>query len=360
MKWKNSLRAAGLVATLSIGLFACNTESPFSPQEVIAQVLQETEAISSYYGEYTMDMGEVGGLAKVKEWTKDGKRRIEMTTEDGEHNITVYDGVHTISFDVVKNHVLKMELPEEQLEGLNSQSPKEQAEMTLNMVKDTHTISIANEEKIAGRDTYHIVAKTKKADTLFGDLDIWIDKKTWQTLKMTTISFGNKMTTEYTKMDTDIKIDDTKFILDIPKDATIEEVNLEDNLPEEVSLEVLKEKLGEFLMVPEADGLQAIKFEDMRVEERPEFAITYVKDDLPAFSVSVFKIVGNYTEFGGEQTLMEKEIEVRGKKGTRIEQGDFRLINWQENGYQYSIMAENKDLTVEDLLAYTEKMSIVQ
>lgn len=360
MKWKKSLYAAGLVATLSIGLIACNTESSYSSQEVIAQALQETEAISSYYAEYTLDMGEVGGLAKVKEWYKDGKRRIEMTTEGGENNITVYDGVQTISLDVVQNQVMKMELPEEQLEGLNSQSPKEQAEMTLNMVKDTHTISIANEEKIAGRDTYHIVAKPKKADTLFGDLDIWIDKKTWQTLKMTTISFGNKMTTEYTKMDTNTKIDDTQFTLDIPEDATIEEVNLEDNLPKEVSLDVLKEKLGKFLMVPEADGLQVIKIEDMRVEERPEFAITYAKSDQPAFSVSVFKIVSNYSSFGGDQTLVEKELMVRGNQGKLIEQGNFRSISWPEKGYQYNFIAENPDISVEDLLAYAEKMMIIQ
>ncbi|MFJ7736222.1 outer membrane lipoprotein carrier protein LolA [Lysinibacillus sp. NPDC097287] len=360
MKWKKSLRAVGLVTALSIGLIACNTESSYSPQEVVAQALQETKEISSYYAEYTLDMGEIGGKAEVKEWVKDGKRRIEMTTENEEHNITVYDGLQMISLDVVKNHVLKMELPEEQLDGLNNQSPKEQAEMMLNMVKDTHSISITGEEKIGGRDTYHIVAKAKKEDTLFGDLDVWIDKKTWQMLKITTINFGNKMTTEYTKMDTETKIEDTQFTLDIPEDATVEEVNLEDNLPEKVSLDVLKEKLGQFLMVPEADGLQVIKIEDMRVEERPEFAITYVKDDLPAFSVSVFKIIGNYTEFGVDSAVREKEIEVRGQKGTLMEQGDFRLISWQENGYQYSIIAENPDLTVEDILAFTEKMTIVQ
>lgn len=360
MKLKKSLRAAGLIAALSLGLYACNAESSYSPQEIIDQAMQETEAISSYYGEYTLDMGEVGGLAKMKEWVKDGKRRIEMTAENGEHIISVYDGVQSISYDVVKNHVLKMDLPEDQLGGINYQSPKKQAEMMLKMVKDTHTISIAGEEEILGRDTYHIVAKAKKADTLFGDLDVWIDKKTWHMLKVTTTNFGNRMTTEYSKMDTDTKIEDTQFTLDILEDATIEEVNLEDNLPEEVSLDVLKEKLGEFLMVPEADGLQVIKVEDMRVEERPEFAITYVEDDLPAFSVSVFKIVSNYTEFGVDSAVMEKEVEVRGQKGTLMEQGDFRLISWQEKGYQYSIIAENPDLTLEDILAYTEKMTIVQ
>lgn len=356
MNWKKSLRAAGLVAILSLG--ACNGESTYSPQEIIDQALQEKKEIESYYGEYTMDMGEKAGTAMVKEWMKDGKRRIEMTGDNGQIVMTVYDSEQVMAYDVAENTVHKITLPKEQLDEIAGQSPSEQAKFLLDFVKDTHDMNIAGEEKIAGRDAYHIVAKAKKADTLFGDLEIWIDKKTWVTLKMTTITAGNKMTTEYTKIDINSKVDDAKFTLDIPTDATIEEMDGENASSEIVPLDRVKEKLGEFLMVPEADGLQLVMIEDMKVEERSEFAFTYVIDELPAFSVSVFKMVNHYKTFGGVPS--EKEIEVRGQKGTLTEQGNFRSISWQEDGYQYSVLLENSEMTVEDVYTYVDKMTVVQ
>ncbi len=92
-----------------------------------------------------MDMGELGGKAQVKEWTKDGKRRIEMTSENGEHIISVNNGSQLITYDVVGNTVHKMNYAEGAFDGL--QSPKDQAEILFKMMKDSHDISIAGEEK---------------------------------------------------------------------------------------------------------------------------------------------------------------------------------------------------------------------
>ena len=359
MKWEKSLRAAGLIAVLSVGLIACNAEASYSPQEIIDQALQETNEVDSYYGEYTMDMGEIGGTVTVKEWVKDGKRRIEMTAENGENYITVNNGLQIIVYDTVANVAQKMNFEEGELADLGSQSPKEQAEMMFNMVKDTHEISTVGEEKIAGRDTYHIVAKANETDTLLGDLEVWIDKKTWVTLKTKTITAGNEMITEYTKMDVDAKIDDVQFTIDIPDDAKVEETNVADNASEAVTLDAVKEQLGGFLMVPEVDGLALTNILlDKGLEERFEYLFEYGKNGLPAFSVTMFKVMENSTEIVA--SLGEKEIEVRGKRGSLMEQGNFRHVGWQENGYQYGIIIDNPEMTTEDILAYAEKMTVVQ
>lgn len=352
MNWKKTLRAAGLVAALTFSLVGCNSETPYSPQEIIDQALQETKEPLTYYGEYTMDMGEVGGMAHVKEWSKDGKRRIDMTTENGEHFISVNNGSQIILYDVVEKTAQTMNYKEGDLDGL--QSPKDQAEILFNMVKNTHDVKIDGEEKIAGRNTYKVVAKAKNADTLMGDMEVWIDKKTWLTLKTVTNSAGSKMVTEYTKIDIDKKIDEAQFTLDIPDDVKIEEITAQE--PEAVTLDVVKEQLGEFLMVPEGNGVALTTIQDMKVEERPEFSLEYQKDEQPAFSVSVFKMTGSYTEFGGVQD--EKPIEVRGKQGTYMELGEFLTISWQEKGYQYNIIRENPELSKEDLVAYANQMTI--
>ncbi len=355
MNWKKSLRAAGLVAVLTFSLVGCNTEASYSPQEIIDQALQETKEPLTYYGEYTMDMGEAGGKAQIKEWTKDGKRRIEIIGENGENSIAVNDGSQIITYDVKANKALKMDISKDALNAFPS--PREQAETLFNLVKDTHDISIAGEEKIAGRDTYKLVAKVKKDDTLFGDMEVWVDKKTWLTLKMTMNSAGNKTTTEYTKMDESAKIDDTQFTIDLPKDVKVEEITVEE--PESVTLDVVKEQLGEFLMVPEENGitLEEILL-DKGLEDRPEYTFNYVKNGQQEISVTVFKANSSVTE--EEPIFGEKEMDIRGQKGTVMDESKFRYIGWQEKGYQYGIMMVNPELTIEDLAAYAKQMTVVK
>lgn len=353
MNWKKSLRAAGLIAALTFSLVGCNTEGSYSPQEIIDQAMQETKEPLTYYAEYKMDMGDVGGKAQVKEWAKDGKRRIETTAENGEHIITVNNGSQVIIYDVVKNTVNKMDLGKDGLDGF--QSPRDQAELLFNLVKDTHDVKIDGEEKIAGRDTYKIVAKAKKDDTLIGDIEVWVDKKTWVTLKTITNSAGNKMITEYTKMDENAKIDDAQFTIDIPKDAKVEEINGS----ELVKLDTVKNELGEFLMVPEENGLTLEQISlDKGIENRSEYTFSYAKNGQEDISVTVFKANSKATK--EEPILGEKEMDIRGQKGTVMDEQNFRCISWQENGYQYSIFLANSKLTIEDLVAYAKQMTIVK
>ncbi|MFJ7183062.1 LolA family protein [Lysinibacillus xylanilyticus] len=353
MNWKKSLRAAGLIAALTFSLVGCNTEGSYSPQEIIDQALQETKEPLTYYAEYKMDMGDVGGKAQVKEWTKDGKRRIETTAENGEHIISVNNGSQVIIYDVVKNTVHKMDLGEDGLDGF--QSPRDQAELIFNIVKDTHDVKIDGEEKIAGRDTYKIVAKAKKDDTLIGDIEVWVDKKTWVTLKTITNSAGNKMITEYTKMDENAKIDDAQFKIDIPKDAKVEEISGS----ELVKMDTVKGELGEFLMVPEENGLTLEQISlDKGIENRSEYTFSYAKNGQEDISVTVFKANSKATK--EEPILGEKEMDIRGQKGTVMDEQNFRCISWQENGYQYSIFLANSKLTIEDLVAYAKQMTIVK
>jgi len=237
-------------------------------------------------------------------------------------------------------------------------SAKDSAQVLLNFVKDSHDISIAGEEKIAGREAYHITAKAQKKNTLLGDIEVWIDKKTWLTLKTITTNAGNVTQQEYTKLEVNKKIDDAMFAFDIPKGATIEQIDtLNQTAP--TTLDEVKKQLGNFLMVPEENGLTLSTILDMKVEERPEFSFEYEKDEQPAFSVSVFKVVSNYQTLGGNLAT-EEDIQVRGKKGTYMDLGELFVISWYENGYEYSIITDNPELTKEEILANAEAMTIVQ
>ncbi|MFJ5763763.1 outer membrane lipoprotein carrier protein LolA [Lysinibacillus sp. NPDC093210] len=356
MNLKQTLCVGGMIALLTMSLVGCNSEASYSPQEIIDQALQETKELESYYGEYTMDIDEAG-VATVKEWMKDGKRRIEMTVED-DHVIAVNDGKQITTFNKKENKASIMTFENGELEELMGKSAKDSAQVLLNIVKDSHDISIAGEEKIAGRDAYHITAKAKKKNTLLGDIEVWIDKKTWLTLKTITTNAGNVTQQEYTKLEVNKKIDDALFAFEIPKGATVEQIDtLDQTAP--TTLDEVKKQLGDFLLLPEENGLTLSTILDMKVEERPEFSFEYEKDEQPAFSVSVFKVVSNYETFGGN-LANEEDIQVRGEKGTYMDLGELFVISWSENGYEYSIITENPELTKEEILAYAEEMTIVQ
>lgn len=350
---KKVIYSAALVLTLVLG--ACSDPSVnYSPQEVIDQVLQDTTAVSSYIGEYKMDIGD-GDISTVKEWVKDGKRRIELSSTTGEHFIIVNDGKSVTMFDVKANTVHVYESLE--AESLPYQSPKEQAQVLLNMVEDTHTISVEDEEKIVGRDTYHIVAKSLEEKSLIGDMEIWVDKENWIILKTISSSGDVSMTTEYTAIDYKSEVEDTLFTLDIPQDATVETIDTDSYLPKQVTLEEAKATLGSFLVLKEENGIALTTVEDMNVEDRPEFALVYTKEDNPFITLSVFEPTMSYTEFGGETS---DEVTIRGQKGEQIDMGAFRYVQWTEGKHQYGVILDDPDITFEEVYAMIENMEFVK
>ena len=350
---KKVIYSAALVLTLVLG--ACSDPSVnYSPQEVIDQVLQDTAAVSSYAGEYVMDIGD-GDVTTIKEWVKDGKRRIELSSAAGEQFITVNDGQSMTMFDVKANTVQVYDSLG--TDSLPNQSPKEQAQVLLNMVEDTHEISMAGEEEIAGRETYHIVAESLEENSLMGDMEIWVDKEKWLILKMISSSGDITMTTEYKTIDYKSEVEDALFTLDIPQDATVETIDTDSYQPKQVTLEEAKATLGSFLVLKEENGINLITIEDMQMEERPEFALTYTKEERPFITLSILESTMSYTEFGEK---VGDEVMIRGQKGEQMDMGAFRYVQWTEGKQQYGVILDDPDITFEEVYAMIENMEFVK
>ena len=124
------------------------------------------------------------GDIKITEWVaEDGKRRVETVMEEtGEKAITVNDGTELITYDETTNTAYRIGVTED-LKEFQDMSPKEKAEMMLDAIKDTHKMTLVGEEKVIGRDTYHLKAEAKDKDSLYGDQEIWVDKENWFILK---------------------------------------------------------------------------------------------------------------------------------------------------------------------------------
>lgn len=347
---KKLIYAGTLAAGLLLG--ACSEEtSNLSPQEILDQAVQDTTTLQTYYGEYVMDMDDEQPSI-IKEWVKDGKRRIESQGSNNEHFIMVNDGQKFMMLDVNENIVHQYDISNEAA-GFTSPSPKEQAMIMLNMVEDTHDIKVAGEEKVAGRATYHIVATTKEK-SLIGDLEIWVDKENWMVLKSISNSASIEMVSEYKVIDLSPTIEDELFVLEIPEGAVVEQLDTEITF-EQVELEQVIEKLGALLVFTD-DDLTLETIQDYGSEKRLEYVFNYSKDGEKWLTLTILPRV----QIDNEVSLSEEKVTVRNVEGEQMEMGNFRLIQWSENNLTYNVMIEHPDATFEEVYTYIENMELVQ
>ncbi|WP_313894366.1 hypothetical protein [Psychrobacillus sp.] len=360
MKWLTKL---GSIMLISGTLIACNSEeSQFSPQQVIENALQETEQASTYYGEYKMltSIDNTDELATVKEWFQNGKRRMEMTAtgeNSSEELLLINDGSKMYIYNKPANSVKSFAL-ENEMDQLGIPSPREQAEMLLESVKGSHDITIVGEEKIANRATYHIAAKAKNNKSIIGDLEVWIDKKTWMTLKSVSTTGSITFTQEYTKIDYDAKMDINTFTFDAPENVTIEEIDTSAYTPVAITEEEIKQTIGSYYKLTNTDLQLTAVTVTGKDEPRPEFSFEYERNQIPALSLIVFKQTAQQVDFG--YSAEEQEQIIRGQKGTKMEMNNFRTLSWYENGLSYSVILLDPELTFEQTLNYLEEMKLEQ
>lgn len=354
-----------LLGVIIMGIFGCSSETKqFSPDQVINNALEEEDLPEAYYGETestTSEKGEKVDQYIMREWrSDDGKARVEATNKDGsDKSIAVNDGNEFISYEVDKNQAYMIDDPE--LLEFNQPSPKEQANNLLEMVRDTHDISSEGEAEIAGRDTYHLVAKAKEENTLFGDQELWIDKENWMVLKMISNTSDSKTEMVYTKIDFDPEIPAEIFTLDLPDD--VEMKNLDDMSNEsEITLEEAEENIGSFYYFPETEELEISTIEMIELQgelNRKEVNMDYKKDGLPLLTLAVFDSPEDMDEEALELPG-EEAVTIRDQEGSFTESSGFRSLVWQEDGKNYSIILIDPNLTLEDLKKMTEEMELAE
>ena len=362
MKITKKLLGGAAITVLSFGLVACSSEdNQYSPEQVINNAMKENEEPLSYYAEATMKMIADDEPIQLKEWrSKDGKVKVETegATEE-EHGLTVNDG-KTIT---MYQESMKQAIVSDDGEMLATMipSPKEQAQQLLKMIGDSHTISVDGEEKIAGRDTYHLVAKANEKGTLFGDQELWVDKENWFVLKSISESGDNRVDIEYTKIEFNKEFPDETFVIELPEGTEIQ--NLDDmNETPEVTIEEAAQSVGKpILYFPEEKDrtIKMIEMDDIKGElNRVEINMEYEKDEASLLSLSLFKTPENLDD--DMKMPGEKVVEIRGIEGKMIEMEGFRNLFWVEDGVSYSILLNDPDVTFEEVVEWANDMELVE
>ncbi|MCZ2259430.1 LolA family protein [Sporosarcina sp. G11-34] len=363
----NRIKRLGITIVIAMGLFGCSLEeSQYSPEQVVNNALKEVTTPGSYYSESEMIYSENGQETEYsisKEWhSSDGKIRIESESKTGENKSTaVNDGTIFVMHIADENQAFIYE-DDLEMPSLTPPSLKEQADMLLKMVEDTHKLSIEGEEKIANRMTHHLVAKPNKKNTLFGDMELWIDKENWMILKLISTNGNNSLEMIYTKMELDVEIPSEKFVLDLPEDVEVLDMDAIDNTTEVTLAEATDNMEKPFLYFPESNQWEIGKVELSKLEgefNRIEINIDYVKDDLPLFTLSAFE---SPEEVDDEDLTNpgEELVIIREQEGAFMDLANFRIIYWKENGISYSVMPIDPNLSIEEVIEMTKEMKLTK
>ncbi|MFD3157797.1 outer membrane lipoprotein carrier protein LolA [Haloimpatiens sp. FM7330] len=368
---KGKILGCILASVMTVSLFAgcSNQKTSLLPKQVVAKAIEQNEKMSSYYGESKCDMYENNKLissTNIKEWydSKLKKTRIEVKTTKGGKSeaVSVNDGKKILSYD--KNLKLAFVVDDKEVinEAVNRQSSRTQMMNFLNRMKDTHKIKKLGEEEVDGIDTYHIVCEPKEKGALIGKFEAWITKDKWFVVKCINENGNFKTVVNYTKLDFSPKMDEKLFTIDIPKNIKIQNINEMGPTQREITLKEGAKLINKPILYYKGKDVTLNKItvmEDKKTKELIELTEQYNKNNLPAFNLSINKIKElNKDEKPVKVFSDEKEIVLRGKKATSIDNKILRSIGWNEDGFHYSVVISNPQMTIDEVKAIIEKMQL--
>lgn len=355
-----------IVSLIMIVFTGCKEMDQFSPDQVIENALAHEESIA-YYGEVSVLVKAKDHIeeATMKEWRNNEKLRYEISSIGGDMTLIV-DGERVLMLNQNEKTALITLLSQEAEMNDLQLNPREQIELVLEAVKDTHNIENVGTEKVAGRDAIHMIATNRSGATSFyGTQELWIDKEHWHILKSKSTSGDVYVEMEYTKIQFDAKMDDSLFAFDVPEDFEVNDIGNIANLSEEIKLEQIPEKLNKpALYFPNAaeHEIDTITFINIDQEKKyKDITIDYKRDGLPLMSLTIGDAESEISEEELELfDIVGSKLNIRNVTGYFVNQDPIRLINWQENGIYYSIRIIDPTIKVDDIIEWAKHMKEIK
>lgn len=341
------------------GLLGCQQMKTFSPDQVVANVLEENTA-TTYYGELhaTMSILDETDEYTLKEWRKGDKVRIEVSSDVEELQLIVNEE-NVFLNNKINNEVLIFESFAQ--ESLNM-DPREHVELLLRETENSHDIEIVGEETVVGRETLYVTLTQKAGKkTLLGNQELWIDKENWIVLKMKSNQSDFYYTAEYTHIDFQSKVDDSIFEFDIPNDANVQQLEGAIDEGTEITIEEIQDHFTEKVYyIPDSKAHTIEKVVLTKVDGalvHKDVTIEYKQNGLPLMSLMILE--EDKEDLEKDLAILKevsKPVTIRGTAGCFIDGETFRTLNWTENDLSYSIELIDPNLSVETVLEWSEQM----
>ncbi|GAB6926373.1 hypothetical protein JCM10914A_03560 [Paenibacillus sp. JCM 10914] len=333
-------------------LSGCSGSLSASSEEIMSNVLQDSPGQENYKGEgeFKLYMNEeLTDQFSFEEFaSSDGKRKIITVDKRNEDQIsyTLNDGSRLLIYEEGGSQAQTLNIAGTELPV--SQTQKEQLTAMLERMKNTHTFEVVGEEELLGHTTYHLKITANSKDSLLGDMELWVDQKTWFLVKSKSISGDVRSEVTYTALDFTPTFTEDTFTLDLPEGVDIVDIEAE-NPTQTGTVKEAAAALGEpFLVFP--DGDQTVETVEWNVYggelNRTEVTVYYTNNGVPTLTLSVFDRPAD-AELNGNVT-------VRGMPGEYTE--EIRWLSWDEGELRYGILIDHPDLAKEDVMKQVEGM----
>ncbi|MBE9915553.1 hypothetical protein G8C92_16155 [Paenibacillus donghaensis] len=347
-----------LCATLLMTVVAsgCTPGDKLSPDELISKVVASDPQVAPYEVEGKVRYYEDNKMTEDSTYSAlydpaNGRVRYE-TKAKGEVTISVNDGKQITFYQTAKKTATIGSAPKLGISG--DHSLKGQTLKMIEAVRKTHDLETLPNEKVAGRDTYHIRMTPKAEGTLYGKQELWIDTKTWSELKAIVENGNSRFESEVTHLNDSPVISDDSFKLKLPSDVKV--TRMEDlAASKKITLQEAVKAVGKSFNYWNREDmkLDSIELDELKGKiNRSEITLNYMKDGVAYVSLSIFPAPSTKDKNFG--MIDVKSIEVRGHKGVYDE--NIRFIIWDEDGLRYSLQLAHPDLKLDEALKLTAAM----
>ncbi|MBV7272487.1 response regulator transcription factor [Clostridium sp. PL3] len=200
----------------------------------------------------------------------------------------------------------------------------------------------------------------KEKNSIIGNQDYWIDKEHWFLIKSSLESGNIKSISEYTKLDFSPKLEDSLFIQKLPSDVKIEDMDqVGKNNEKVIDLKEGVKIAGKSILCLEESSdykLKTVTYLDAKAISHKEINQNYEKNGVPAFTLTTILNDNKDSKDDEDKLPGEKDITVRGIKGTVIE--DIKCISWTENNLRYSVLIQDPNLKLDDWKKIVESLTL--
>ncbi|WP_097027687.1 LolA family protein [Clostridium peptidivorans] len=350
-----SIFAAGLIAASLFQGCSSLKQDTIIPGEVINKAMNAYEKPKSYYGEAKMEIYENGKLNEtgtIKEWADNSgnkmRRRYEADSNTEGKTISTNDGDKILIYMEKSKKAMSMKAINNSLD--NGSDYKSQIIKQLSSISKTHDLTYKGEEKINGFKTYHLYANPKQKNSLIGEVNYWIDEDSWFVVKNTSENSNMKTGIEYTKLKFSSKFDNSVFTQNIPSDVKVENIDESGSKENTIDMKQAEKIAGKpILVLPENSGykLKSVAYMDAPAIKHKEINQTYEKNGVDALILTTIVFYENEVpEKDNSKIDGESDINVRGKKGTAMEE-PIKYITWSEDGFNYNLLIQDPSITID-------------
>lgn len=350
---------------------SCSKESSIlSPEDIINRAIEANKEKISYYAEskntiYSGD--DIDDEQYIKQWVDftDGteKVRVETTATSGFEQIGTSNGEKFVRYDKEYNqadisHLREISNFKESASYLLSITYKNQAVSYLEILSKAIEIENLGKEEIKGLETYHLKGKVKNDKEIIAELEIWIEEDTWNVAEIVYNPMkGNKIKSEIIKLDNSAQDDEKLFTQELADDVEIRDLDEYIVKQEIIPMEKAVEKTGKQLLYISEELGYKLEIREyihyFKGEIDKELLIQeYSKEGISSFNIFVSEYKDDFFKDNIKENA--RDIEIRGSKGYIMD--DTSQILFQEEGIQYLLGIEDKELSIEELIDIINKM----